>query len=115
MGSIRATRKLHEIALSATLLAAVGLVLPAAADYDAGVTAFEAGDFSVAFTEWRAAASSGDARAQFAIGNFFIGGDGVPQDFSAAIRWFEQAAEQGHDGAQYILGLIFDQGWTGLR
>ena len=37
-------------------------------------------------------------------------GQGVPQDYAEAVRWFRRAAEQEHPDAQYYLGLMYDKG-----
>ena len=37
-------------------------------------------------------------------------GRGVPEDDAEAVRWYRRAAEQGHAGAQYFLGLMYDYG-----
>ena len=34
----------------------------------------------------------------------------MPQDDAEAVKWYRLAAEQGHAGAQYDLGLIYDNG-----
>ena len=37
-------------------------------------------------------------------------GQGVPQDYKAAVKWYTLAAEQGFAGAQYNLGVRFYNG-----
>ena len=37
-------------------------------------------------------------------------GQGVPQDYGEAVKWFQKAADQGYANAQYNLGVIYDQG-----
>jgi hypothetical protein len=37
-------------------------------------------------------------------------GDGVPQDYKTAVKWYTLAAEQGHSYAQNNLGLIYGNG-----
>ena len=37
-------------------------------------------------------------------------GEGVPQDDAEAVIWYRRAAEQGHAGAQYSLGRMYDIG-----
>jgi TPR repeat protein len=34
----------------------------------------------------------------------------VPQDYTQAAIWYRRAADQGHSGAQYELGLLYDKG-----
>jgi TPR repeat protein len=37
-------------------------------------------------------------------------GQGVPQDYAAAMRWYRKAAEQGVANAQNNLGLMYAEG-----
>ena len=37
-------------------------------------------------------------------------GEGVPQDYAEAVKWYRLAAEQGDANAQYNLGLMYDNG-----
>ena len=43
----------------------------------------------------RLAAKQGDTEAQFNLGIRYASGEGVPQDYAEAGRWFRLAAEQG--------------------
>src|SRR5262249_5699297 len=52
----------------------------------------------------RELAEAGDDNAQFALGARYAYGDGVPQDYGIACRWFSLAADQGHVVAQATLG-----------
>jgi uncharacterized protein len=38
-------------------------------------------------------------------------GDGVPQNYKIAAKWYHDSAEQGHSGAQMFLGQLY---WQGL-
>ena len=58
----------------------------------------------------RREAESGNVDAQFALGNLYERGHGVPQDYSESARWYREAAEQGHAGAQLYLGIYLAQG-----
>ena len=40
-------------------------------------------------------AASGDAKAEYDLGQLYAAGRGVPQDFTVAAGWFRKAAEQG--------------------
>jgi TPR repeat protein len=53
---------------------------------------------------------SGNATAQFKLGQMFEFGVGVPEDAVAAVSWYRRAAEQGDREAQYSLGHMFDLG-----
>ena len=37
-------------------------------------------------------------------------GQGVPQDFKEAVRWYTESAEQGHAGAQNNFGVLYVNG-----
>ena len=37
-------------------------------------------------------------------------GLGVPQNYAEAVKWFRLAADQGHAGAQYNLGVMYFKG-----
>ena len=47
-----------------------------------------------------AAARQGHADAQSFLGSLYYNGEGVPQDYKEAFRWFLAAAEQGNALAQ---------------
>ena len=51
-----------------------------------------------------------DAGAQFNLGVMYDNGEGVPQDYVEAMKWYHKAAEQGHAGAQFNLGLMYANG-----
>ena len=40
-------------------------------------------------------------------------GQGVPQDYKTAVKWYRLAAEQGYADAQYNLGVMYGMG-TGI-
>ena len=58
----------------------------------------------------RQRAEQGDADAQFNLSFMYLNGEGVPQDYEEAIRWFRAAAEQGLAPAQFYLGFMYDSG-----
>jgi hypothetical protein len=89
----------------ALVLSMVCLVVPAWADFQAGMDAYNRGDFATALREWRPLAEQGDARAQFSLGLSYENGDGVPRDHAKAREWYEKAAAQGDAKAQFYLGM----------
>ena len=89
----------------ALVLSLVCPVVPAWADYQAGMDAYNRGDYATALREWRPLAEQGDARAQFRLGSLYENGDGVPRDFAKARQWYEKAAAQGEAKAQFYLGI----------
>lgn len=54
-------------------------------------------------------AYAGDADAQYALGNVYHYGAGVPRQLPLAMRWYLRAAAQGQRDAQINLGLMFLQ------
>jgi len=56
------------------------------------------------------AAEQGQASAQYNLGVMYDNGQGVPQDYKEAVRWFRVAAEQGHASAQNNLGFMYSEG-----
>lgn len=108
--SQRQTSAVLRLLRGAAFAAAAGtLTLSSAAalaDVRAGVTAWEAGDYNRAVTEWRPLAVQGDPIAQFNLGQAYKLGRGVPQDFNEAVSWFRRAADQGHLQSEDNLGLV---------
>ena len=53
------------------------------------------------------------ARAQFFLGVMYVNGRGVQQDYQQAFRWFSKAADAGHIGAHFNLGVLHEEegGW----
>jgi TPR repeat protein len=62
------------------------------------------------FADTRAAAEQEDAGSQNNLGVMYGTGNGVPQDYVEAVKWYRLAAEQGNAAAQYNLGLMYDNG-----
>ena len=55
-------------------------------------------------------AESGDAKAQHNLGVMYENGQGVPQDYAEALKWFRLAADQGDAKAQHNLGVMYYYG-----
>ena len=68
----------------AVLLAGAGL--NANADFNEGLAALARGDYATALRAWQPLAEQGDARAQFNLGLMYRKGEGVPQDYKAAVQ-----------------------------
>jgi TPR repeat protein len=81
-----------------------------AADFAAGLTAYQQGDFVTAAKEWRALADQGDSSAQFNLALLYYDGKGVPQDYTEAANWFRRAAEQDYQKAEHNLGAMYGAG-----
>lgn len=85
-------------------------VMPAMADFQAGVDAFQKGDYVEAAKQWRPLAEQGDATAQYNLGLLYLDGHGVPQSITEAANWFRRAAEQDYTLAQHNLGAMYGSG-----
>ena len=93
--------------VAAGLLAMPGMAL---ADVNAGVAAWEQGDYAAAVAQWREPAAQGDADAQFNMGQAYRLGRGVEQNTRQAEVYYAKAAAQGHLKAADNLGLLLFQG-----
>ncbi len=98
-------RPLYTLSLLLTLFAA-----QAHADYQAGVTAYQAGDYETALEEFRVLAEKDVAIAQTNLGYMYSLGEGVEQDLEAAAKWFRKAAEGGSTAAQLTMGGLVYHG-----
>ena len=55
-------------------------------------------------------AEQGDAEAQARLGYMYFHGQGVPQDYSEAVRWYRRAADQGDAKGQDGLAFMYFHG-----
>src|SRR5260370_16910615 len=55
----------------------------------------------------RVSAEHGDARAETRLGRLYYLGEGVPRDYSEAMRWLRKAADQGEGRAQYEIATLY--------
>ena len=56
-------------------------------------------------------AHDGDVDCQYRLASMYEDGDGVPQNYSEAVKWYTMAAEQGHADSQYKLGEMYHFGY----
>ena len=70
------------------------------------VDALERDDYETAYKLFLPLAEQGNVDGQRNLGVFYYLGQGVPQDYKEAEKWWELAAEQGDGFAQYSLGLM---------
>ena len=82
--------------------------LAARAGYNAGLAAFERGDFATAKEEFLPLANQGNADAQYAVALIALKQN--PPNYSVAVPWLEKGARGGNADAQYFLGLLYQQG-----
>ena len=100
---------LRVVALAA-LLSMVLFTTAHAGNLQAGIDAYNRGDYAAAVRIFAALAAQGDAGAQFNLGFMYHWGRGVPQDDAEAVQWFHMAATQGHPWAQVNLGVRYHEG-----
>tara|TARA_B100001971_G_scaffold209020_1_gene231832 strand:+ start:490 stop:1260 length:771 start_codon:yes stop_codon:yes gene_type:complete len=62
------------------------------------------------FKSLKTLAGTGDAIAQFDLGQMYDYGRGVERGDKEAIKWYRKAAEQNHHKAQYFLGEMYANG-----
>jgi hypothetical protein len=86
----------------------------AQADLEQGIAAVERRDWAAALAEFQPLAEGGDAAAQVNIGNLYMKGLGVDQDYGKAFHWYLKAAEQEDAIGQGKLGLMHFYG-LGVR
>ncbi len=79
-------------------------------DFQAGVDAYNRGDFAAALKQWQPLAEQGDANAQYNLGMLYARGQGVQQDYKRAAEWYEKAAAQDVPAAEYNLGVMYANG-----
>lgn len=107
----RFARRLIAIILAAAALAGFGLwPASAGADFAAGVSAYDRGDYRAAYDAWLPLAMKGDPAAQRNIGLLFRKGLGVERNPTLAAQWFRAAADLGLSTAQANLGMLYLKG-----
>ena len=55
-------------------------------------------------------ADQGNATAQTNLGVMYGNGQGLPQSYAEALKWFRKAGDQGNAAAQFNLGLMYRMG-----
>ena len=100
---------------STLVLSSFCLSMPAWADFQAGMTAYDSEDYATALREWQPLAEQGDAQAQYHVGLLYHKGRGVSQDDAQARKWYAKAAAQGQAKAQFSLGTLYFNGEGGPK
>ncbi|MCR5723303.1 MAG: tetratricopeptide repeat protein [Lachnospiraceae bacterium] len=75
--------------------------------YESGYKYYEERKFEEAADLWIKAANKGLAEAQHALGLLYENGDGVEKSIDKALKWYNKAAEQGHEEAQKSFNSLF--------
>ena len=100
---------MKRIALAVAMF--LSLAAPAWAGFGDGLTAYQLGDYAMAFRQWKPLAEQGDVLAQVFLGDMYSKGQSVPQDHAEAAKWYRRAAGQGVAAAQLNLGVLYSKGW----
>ena len=66
--------------------------------------------YATSLKVWLPRAKSGDAEAQYYVGQIFEKGLGTTPDHGAAAEWYRKAAEQDYGPAQIGLGYLYEEG-----
>ncbi len=104
----------RTLVLSGALMGTVMLSSAQAHDYNDGLLAAEAGDYTTAVSKWRPLAQRGDALAQFNLALMYHSGSGVAADETRAVFLYQQSAANGYGKAQEFLSAAYREGWFGL-
>lgn len=64
-------------------------------------------EFQKWFNDTKDSARDGNVDAQNTIGTVYGNGQGVQQNFSKALKWYDLAANQGHAGAISNINVVF--------
>src|SRR5260221_5360588 len=98
---------MRRLLATAALLLVMAAAIPACSD--------DAADCSnTGVAACRRLADQGKAAAQYILGVMYQRGQGVPQDYAEAMKWYRKAADQGLPVAQSNLGTMYENGW-GVR
>tara|TARA_R110002072_G_scaffold271208_2_gene431162 strand:- start:8678 stop:9103 length:426 start_codon:yes stop_codon:yes gene_type:complete len=92
-------------------LAVAGLMLtstPLLADYEAGVAAYNSGNYRAAMMEFTVDANQGHVQAQRRLGEMYRTGQGTTPDFVQAIKWLTLAYLSGERDLDSTLELLRD-------
>ena len=71
---------------------------------------YDRADYTTALQVWLESARSGDAAAQYYVGQIYEKGLGSQPDYTAAAEWYRKAADQNHSAAQVSLGHLYEKG-----
>jgi len=67
--------------------------------------AHKRGDYATTFRLMKPLAEQGDAQAQYNLGLLYANGQGVPQDYAEAAKWYRKAAESKQPRAGRAIGV----------
>jgi len=71
---------------------------------------FDRATIASSLSVWQQAASQGDAKAQYYVGEIFEKGIGAKPDYDSAVLWYNKAIKQGYRPAQMSMGRLYEIG-----
>ena len=74
------------------------------------VELYDLESFETAAALFNSLAEDGYPEAQYNLGLMHRNGQGFPQDYKEALKWYQKSAEQGFPTAQLGLGFMYDYG-----
>jgi TPR repeat protein len=99
------------VLLLGVLLLLAGTTLAATSndsDYNSALLNYTNNNYVKAMEEFKA--NQNDERSLYMIGVMYEKGEGVPQDYSEAAKWYLMAADKGVAAAMYMLGKLYETG-----
>ena len=108
MVKIAITRSAWRLAVAGVLV--LGVSGPVVAGMKEGSVALGRGDYKTAYEEFLPLAKAGNTDARYWLGVMYEIGQGVPQDYAEAAKWYRKAAVQGLAEAQNNLGVMYREG-----
>jgi hypothetical protein len=64
--------------------------------------------------ELQQAAAKGNPKAEAALGELLLRGDGIAKDEARGVAWLEKAARAGHSAAAFRIGMLLSDGEAGV-
>ena len=68
-------------------------------DFQDGFDAYDRKDYKTAYKLWLPLAEQGNAKAQYNLGVMYGKGQGVPQDYKEAVKWWNLSGSNGFKDA----------------
>ena len=80
-----------------------------------GEAAYQREDYATAYRLLRPLADQDNAEAQDMLGTMYVVGEGVPKDYSEAVKWYRRAADQGMPTRRATSGSCTTTAWACRR
>lgn len=101
---------LHAVIVLLLFLVPMSLLAAVADGYEAGVSAYQQGNYLKAKSIFKRLAQQGHVESQVRLGELYDKGKGVARNFEKAVKWYRIAALQRYPKAQYNLGVKYMNG-----